>query len=162
MNRTMKWYIICTKPRWELKIFKALLEQGIEAYCPTYTSVRQWSDRRKKISKPYFNSYVFVRLEEAERDLVFGIPGVIRYVFWQGKAAIVRDEEIGLMREYLDGKQQGDIGVEHLKIGQEVTFTGGAFRSRKAKIEEIGQKKVLLVLPELGFRITTRIADLVP
>jgi len=161
MNRTMNWYVICTRPRWELKIFKALLEHGIEAYCPTYTEVRQWSDRKKKIIKPYFNSYVFVRLEDKDRDRVFGIPGVMRYVFWQGKAARVRNEEIGLMKEYLDGEQQGAVGVEHLKIGQEVTFTGSAFRNHKAKIKEIGQKKVLLVLPVLGYRITARLADLV-
>ena len=108
MNRTMNWYVICTRPRWELKIFKALLEQGIEAYCPTYTAVRQWSDRKKKIRQPYFNGYVFVRLEEAERNLVFGIPGVMRYVFWQGKAAKVTG--IGnTIDEGISGwKQQGD------------------------------------------------------
>ena len=82
----MNLYVIYTRPRWELKIYKALLESGIEAYCPTHTAVHQWSDRKKKITKPYFNSYVFVWLEEADRNRVFDIPGVVRFVFWLGKS----------------------------------------------------------------------------
>ena len=158
----MNWYVIYTRPRWELRIYKLLLEQGIAAYCPTYSVVRQWSDRRKKIRLPYFNGYVFVRLQEADRNRVFQIPGVIRYLMWQGKVAQVRDEEIRLMKEYLDGEQQGAVGVEHFAVGQEVTFTAGAFRNHNARIEEIRQKRVLLVLPALGYKITARIADLVP
>ncbi|MGB5172790.1 MAG: UpxY family transcription antiterminator [Eudoraea sp.] len=158
----MNWYVLHTKPRWELKIFKALTELDIEAYCPTYTSVRQWSDRKKKIHKPYFNSYVFVRLEEAERDLVFGIPGVVRYVFWQGKAAKVRASEIQLLKEYLDGEVMGEGRIEKLAVGEEVRFARGALKDRTARVEKIGPHKVRLVLPVLGYRITARMADLVP
>ena len=162
MNRTMNWYVICTRPRWELKIFKALLEQEIEAYCPTYTAIRQWSDRRKKIKQPYFNGYVFVRLEEAERDRVFGIPGITRYVFWQGKAAKVQESEIQLMREYLDGEVMEDTRIERLSIGDEVRFSRGVLKDRTALVEKIGSHSVRLVLPVLGYRITARMADLAP
>lgn len=161
MNRTMNWYVIYTRPRWELKIFRALLEQDIEAYCPAYTTVRQWSDRRKKIKQPYFNGYVFVRLEEAERDRVFGIQGVIRYVFWQGKAAKVKDSEMQMMKEYLDGEDLEDTRLEQLSVGEEVTFTRGAMKDLTARVEKIGTHKVRLVLPVLGYRITARMADLV-
>lgn len=162
MNRTMNWYVICVRPRWELKIFKALKEQDIEAYCPTYMSMRQWSDRKKKIKLPYFNSYIFVRLAEAERDLVFGIPGVIRYVFWQGKAAKVQESEIQLMKEYLDGEIVEEARIQQLSVGKEVTFTRGSMKGRTAYVEKIGAHKVRLVLPVLGYRITARMADLVP
>jgi transcription antitermination factor NusG len=161
MNRTMNWYVICTRPRWELKIFKALSEQNIEAYCPTYISMRQWSDRKKKIKQPYFNGYVFVRLEEAERDRVFGIPGVIRYVFWQGKAAKVQESEIQMMKEYLDGEVMEDARIERLSIGDEVRFNRGVMKDHTALVEKIGAHKVRLVLPVLGYRITARMADLV-
>lgn len=161
MNRTMNWYVICTRPRWEQKIYQALLERGIEAYCPTYTSVRQWSDRRKKIKQPYFNGYVFVRLEEAERNRVFRIPGVIRYVFWQGKAAKVQESEIQLMKEYLDGEIVEEARIQQLSVGKEVTFTRGSMKGRTAYVEKIGAHKVRLVLPVLGYRITARMADLV-
>jgi transcription antitermination factor NusG len=157
----MNWYVLYTRPRWELKIYEALLERGIEAYCPAYTALRQWSDRKKKIRLPYFNGYVFVRLPEADRNRVFSIPGVVRYVFWQGKAAKVQDSEIQLMKNYLDGEQLEDARIEQLSVGEEVTFTRGAFKDRTALIEKIGPHKVRLVLPVLGYRITARMADLV-
>ena len=157
----MNWYVLNIRPRWELKVYKALLEQGIEAYCPTYTEVRQWSDRRKKVRCPYFNGYVFVRLQEAERNGVFGIPGVIRYVFWQGKAARVQDTEIRLMKACLDGGPLHDIRMERLSIGDEVRFGSGVFKGRSAYVEEIGKNEVRLVLPILGYRITAHMADLV-
>ena len=157
----MNWYVLYTRPRWELKIYKALLERGIEAYCPTYNAVRQWSDRKKKIRLPFLYSYVFVRLQEADRDQVFRVPGVVRYLFWQGKAARVQDKEIRLMKEYLDGEQQDAPRVEHLSVGEKVTFSRGALKDLDAIIEEIGHKQVLLVLPALGYKITARMADLV-
>lgn len=157
----MNWYVLYTRPRWELKIYKALLERGIVAYCPTYSSVRQWSDRKKKIRLPYFNGYVFVQLEEEDRDRVFEIPGVVRYVFWQGKAVKVREPEIQLMKEYLDGEQFGDATIERLILGEEVRFRRGVLKDRTALVEKIGPNKVQLVLPVLGYRITARVADLV-
>ena len=157
----MNWYVLYTRPRRELKIYKALLERGIEAYSPSYTVLRQWSDRKKKIRQPYFNSYVFVRLQETDRDLVFRIPGVVRYLFWQGKAARVQESEIQLMRAYLDGESMEDVRMEQFTVGEEVTFTGGAMKDRTAFVEEIGQHSVRLVLPVLGYRVTARMADLV-
>ncbi len=59
-------------------------------------------------------------------------------------------------------RQKGAVGVEYFGVGQDVTFTGGAFKNHNARIEEIGQKRVLLVLPALGYKITARMADLVP
>jgi hypothetical protein len=58
--------------------------------------VRQWSDRKKKVVVPTFNSYVFVQVADSDRDLVFQSVGAVRYLL--GKPAIVRDEEIGTIK----------------------------------------------------------------
>lgn len=156
----MNWYVICTRPKWELKTYETLLDRNIEAYCPTYIAVRQWSDRKKKVRVPFFNGYIFVRLKEAERNRVFDIHGVIRFLFWQGKAAQVRNEELDLMKDYLNNGQSIAPKAEHLTVGEQVTFTRGALKDRDAIIEEISNKQVLLVLPALGYKITARMADL--
>ena len=54
----MEWYALYTKPRWEKKVAKALEKIGIIVYCPMITEVRQWSDRKKKVTLPLFKSYV--------------------------------------------------------------------------------------------------------
>ena len=92
----MNWYVVYTKPKWEKKVAEQLTQRGIECYCPIVTEVRQWSDRKKKVEVPLFNSYVFVRLAEVDRNLVFQSSGVVRYLFWLAKPAIVRDEEISV------------------------------------------------------------------
>lgn len=77
----MNWYVVYTKPKWEKKVAEQLRNKGIECYCPLITQVRQWSDRKKKVEVPLFNSYVFVQLPDSERNAVFQSVGVVRYCF---------------------------------------------------------------------------------
>ena len=97
----MNWYAIYTKPRNEKKVADKLEAIGIEAYCPTITTTKQWSDRKKKVTTPVLPSYVFVKITETRRNEVFIVPGVVRYVFWLGQPAIIRQAEIDQLREYL-------------------------------------------------------------
>ena len=46
------WNVLHTKPRAEKKVTESLKNIGVDVYCPTVIEVRQWSDRKKKISKP--------------------------------------------------------------------------------------------------------------
>ena len=48
------WYVLCTKSRSEKQVYNRLLENNVEAFLPLYTTIRQWSDRRKKIELPFF------------------------------------------------------------------------------------------------------------
>lgn len=66
------------------------------------TEVKQWSDRKKRVQVPLISNYVFVQLEDKEREKVFAVNGVIRYLYWLGKPALVRDEEIKALQQALD------------------------------------------------------------
>ncbi len=83
----MNWYVVYTKPKWEKKVAEQLKNAGVECYCPLIVKIHQWSDRKKKVEVPLFNSYVFVRLAEEDRNLVFQSTGAVRYLFWLGKAS---------------------------------------------------------------------------
>ena len=157
----MPWYALHTKPRNELKVCERLISIGITAYAPSYIDVRQWSDRKKKLRVPYFPSYVFVRLEENERTTVFCHPGVLRYVFWQGKPAVIRDE-LEMIQNYLEGREKHQVLVERLQIGDPVVMMRGGFKNQVAFVEQLGATKARLVFPALGFKITTQISDLSP
>ena len=146
----MNWYVVYTKPKWEKKVAEQLIKIGIECYCPLITQVRQWSDRKKKIEVPLFNSYVFVQLEESQRNTVFSASGVVRYLFWLGKAAIVRDEEISVIKKWLDNADGADVLVESIKIGDAVKLESGPFFNQKAVVQEINNTHYILVLESLG------------
>jgi len=89
-----KWFVVYTKSRNELKVQNHLISIGIEAFTPTRTELRQWSDRKKKVVVPLLPSMVLVRLDEKEAHKVFEIPGVVRYLFEHGKRAVVSNEEV--------------------------------------------------------------------
>ena len=146
----MNWYVVYTKPKWEKKVAEQLIKIGIECYCPLITQVRQWSDRKKKIEVPLFNSYVFVQLEESQRNTVFSASGVVRYLFWLGKAAIVRDEEISVIKKWLNNVDGADVLVESIKIGDAVKLESGPFSNQKAVVQEINNTHYILVLESLG------------
>ena len=150
------------KPRNELKVSEKLQQLGIRAFAPTYTEVRQWSDRRKKVRVPYFASYVFVHLAEADRDQAFCHPGVLRYLFWLGKPAAVREEEIAMIRTYLEGREQQHILVERLSEGDTVVLLRGPLKDQQAHVEQIDASRVRLVLPVLGYKITAKLSDVAP
>lgn len=158
----MNWYALLTKPRNELKVCDYLKNQGITAYAPSYIEVRQWSDRKKKLRVPYFPSYVFVRLCDAERSRAFCHPGVLKYVYWQGKPAIIRDQELEMIQTYLEGREKHEILVEQLQIGDPVVLLRGGFKNRVAYVEQLGGAKVTLIFPALGFKITAPVADVSP
>ena len=94
MDNALKWYAVYTRSRFEKKAAERLAEQGIEAYVPLQRVMRQWSDRRKPVLEPAFRSYVFVRINHLHYYKVLDTPGIVRYVFFDGKPAVVRDEEI--------------------------------------------------------------------
>lgn len=157
----MDWFVIYTKPRWEIKVTERLLNSGIEAYCPTIVEIRQWSDRKKKVKSPLFNSFVFVRLEEKDRQKVFEIPGVVRYLFWLEKPAVVRDDEIKTIKTWLDNDVFEEIQIENLKPGEEVTINNGSFKGQKAIITESGKKRLRLVLKSLNCVVNVKIKDVI-
>ena len=99
----MNWYVLHTKPRNEKKVEEQLLSLGINAYCPKKTEIRLWSDRKKKIEVPLLPSMVLVKLNNNDINRVFESAGVIRYMFWMGKRAIVRQSEIDILKKYLHG-----------------------------------------------------------
>lgn len=144
------WYVVYTKPKWEKKVAEQLTKIGIECYCPLITQVRQWSDRKKKVIMPLFNSYVFVQLTESDRNVVFHSAGAVRYLFWLGKPAIVRDEEIGTIKKWLETPDAYDISIDSVQIGDKITLESGPFSTQAAIVQEVSKTHYVLVLENLG------------
>lgn len=155
----MPWYVIYTKPRNEKKVTERLQQIGIVVYCPLVTQIKQWSDRKKKVQVPLFNSYLFVNVDEKDRENVFQVNGVVRYLFWLGKPAIVRDEEIDVLRESLNHVMSG-VEVTNIKAGDSINISEGPFKGKEGLVKHIKKNSIQLVLKELGVLITLTKSDL--
>ena len=149
----MMWHVIYTKPKWEKKVADRLEKSGIEVYCPMMTQIKQWSDRKKKVETPLIPSYVFVNIEEKNRNDVFDIPGVVRYLFWLGKPAIVREVEISALKEGLK-ETLSAVEISAYKTGDTINISGGPFKGKEGIIKQVSKNKLQLVLKELGMLIT--------
>jgi transcription antitermination factor NusG len=146
----MNWYVIYTKPKWEKKVADKLNQIGIECYCPLIIQMKQWSDRKKKVEVPLFNSYVFVQLADIDRNTVFQVSGVVRYLFWLGKPAIVRDDEINSIKTSLKAPNISDVSVTSIRVGDHIKIETGAFSNQDAIVQEVSNTHYILVLESLG------------
>lgn len=153
----MKWFVLYTKPRFEVKVANALESMGIRSYCPLYKQVKCYSDRKKKVETPLLRSYVLVQLEDKDRAQVFTIPGVVRYLFWLGKPAIVREKEIESMQQALEGVYES-ILVTQLQKGASYTIPEGPFKGQQGKVVTLLKKRIRLELPSLGVLVTLKTA----
>lgn len=149
----MNWHVIYTKARNEKKVADKLAQSGIEVYCPMVTQIKQWSDRKKKTETPLIPSYVFVNIEERDRNTVFEVHGVVRYLFWLGKPAIVRNEEILALQEGLK-ETLAAVEITDYKTGDTINIPEGPFKGQEGIIKEVKKNKLRLVLKELGMLIT--------
>jgi transcription antitermination factor NusG len=96
------WRALYVYSRHEKKVFSRLNEIGIDAYLPLVRTLKQWSDRKKWVEEPLIKGYVFVNVSEKERGMVFVVEGVVNYLRFQGKDALVRDEEIYALKKLIE------------------------------------------------------------
>ena len=148
-----KWYVVYTKARNEKKTALILEKSGIDVYCPIVKEVRQWSDRKKTVEVPLFSSYLFVHLAPKERELVYAAPGVVRYLFWLNRPAIVKDQEIETLKSWLSGEVLA-AKVQTLKPGDCLSISQGPFKGKDGVIQNINANRVQLVLKELGIKVS--------
>ena len=148
----MNWYALYTKPRNEKKVEEQLHKMGLEVFCPKVSVVKQWSDRKKRGSQPLIPSYVFIKIKEQERDLVFSVSGVVRYLFFLGKPAIIKESEINAMKETLNHDFK-EVGVMDLEKGQKFTVEEGTFKGQEATFIEQKGSKIILRLESLGIKL---------
>ena len=152
-----KWLAIYTKPRWEKKVNQLLQDKGVESYCPLNKVRRKWSDRIKTVEEPLFKSYVFVKVNELDRTSVRMTDGVINFVYWNGKPAVIKEKEINAIKRFLDEYENVEVKPIDLKINQRVVVTGGLLMDQEGKIVGLRQKTAKVAIDSLGYILIAHI-----
>lgn len=151
--REKKWYVVYTKPRWEKKVYDRLTERGIEAYCPLNRTRKKWSDRVKWVEEPLFKSYVFVLVAEEDQTLVRMVNGVVNFVYWLGKPAVVKRGEIEIIRKFLHDFRDVKAVLYNLQENTQVTILQGAFMDKKGVVRKIINNKVQVIIGCIGYSL---------
>ena len=151
------WTAFYTKPRNEKKSAERLSAQGLEIYCPLRTTIRQWSDRKKKVKEPIFPSYIFAKIDERGRQLLLQDQGVLANVYWLGKPARIRETEIDAIKAFLG--EFPDAWLSHIQVeeGQDVQIASGPLEGKSGVVRKIQGNKVFLQLETLGAELQAEI-----
>ncbi|MEX2234199.1 MAG: UpxY family transcription antiterminator [Cyclobacteriaceae bacterium] len=122
-----QWYVFYTKSRQEKKVQDLLLKSGYEVFLPMQKIMRQWSDRKKKVEVPLFNSYIFIREFDHRIPDILKTPGIAWNIRYNGKPAILRQEEFELIERFITTgyflEAAGE--VESFKVGDRAKIIDG-------------------------------------
>lgn len=153
-DNRLNWYAVYTKPRWEKKVARLLEERGIENYCPLNKTIRQWSDRRKIILEPIFKSYVFVKVEEEKKWELKKVNGILNFVYWLGKPALIRESEIETIKKFLN--EFTDVQVREqtkLKVNSKVRILQGVLMNYHGLLIELSGNTAKVRIDSMGISL---------
>jgi len=153
-----KWYAVYTKPRWEKKVAALLTKKNIENYCPLNKVRKQWTDRKKLVFEPLFTSYVFVKVSIKEHGQLLKTDGVYNIVYWLGKAAVIREDEIEVIKQFLSEHEYVLLERTKVNLNDTVRIINGPLMLREGSIIEIKNKTVKLLLPSLGYNMIAELS----
>jgi transcription elongation factor/antiterminator RfaH len=156
MSSTKQWYAVYTKPRWEKKICQQLERKGFAYYCPMTKIRRKWSDRYKVIEEPLFKSYVFVQISEEEKTRVRLTDGVVNFLYWNGQPAIIKEQEIEVIRKFLNEYEDVQANPTELHAGQKVRVKTGLMMDTEGILIKVVNNRAYVLLESLGYELTAQ------
>lgn len=145
------WFVFYTKSRHEKKVRDLLEKGGFEVFLPMHKVVRQWSDRKKKVEVPLFNSYIFVYEYEHNLPEVLKVPGVAWNIKLGGKPAILRKEELELIQRFIASGfflEASALERDEFKAGDQAKVIDGPLMGVVGRVYSEGDGEKLEVLIE--------------
>lgn len=134
-----------------------LAEKGVERYCPLNKVRKKWSDRMKIVEEPLFKSYVFVKVNNEDRTDVRMTPGVINFVYWNGKPAVIKEKEINAIKRFLDEYENVEVKPLEVKVNQRVKIMAGPLMDQEGKVLEVKNKKAKVAIDSLGYMLVASV-----
>jgi len=126
LNGNRSWFALYTKPRQEFKAELQLKSIGIEVYLPKITRLKQWSDRKKKVTEPLMNSYIFINAAEKDRLLALEQDAVVRCVFYCGRPARIPNDQMQNFINFIKDEEDYFV-VNGIVKGTKVLIKDGPF-----------------------------------
>lgn len=158
----IKWYAFFTRSRSEKKLAEQFENKGISYFLPLYTEVRQWSDRKKKVTEPLLKRIIFVKSTKEDLHAFYSFHHIVGVVKEFGQPAIIKENEIKTLeiiaREW-SGETITSNEYTEYSIGDEVEIQRGPLTGLKGKLLEIkGKHRLVVQLETLNVEFTVDVA----
>jgi transcription antitermination factor NusG len=145
------WHVIYTRSRAEKKVHEELLKNNIESFLPLQRRLRQWKDRKKWVDMPLMTGYCFVNISKKEYETVLKTNNVVCYVTFEGKAAVIPDNQINALKKMLT-QYDFEVSVtnENFKPGKKVeVLTGPLIGLQGELVKARGKNKFILRIVQI-------------
>ncbi len=154
-----KWFVFYTKSRAEKKTLIYLQKFGFDAWLPMHKVLRQWSDRKKKMEVPLFNSYIFVREIEANILEILKIPGISWNIRHNDKPAVLHSSEQATIQRFIEtGLTLESQSFQKLEQGQTVQVMDGPLKGQIGEVEaRHNEDKLYVTIESLGQQVMVSI-----
>ena len=154
------WYIIYTKEKCEKKVAASFTKKKIVNFFPLNSKQKTHSFRRRKfLSEPLFDCYVFANFAESEIDRIREVDGVVNLVYWRGRPAVIRKDEIEAIKEFTSDHQNIKLERTEVNPNEVVQMIDGSRYSMEGNILSIKTSAIKVKLPSLGFTMIAEVAS---
>ena len=148
-----KWYAAYTKSRAEKRVYKDLQEKGVQAYLPLIKTLRQWSDRKKKVELPLIPSYIFVKIKQQDFRNVLEIDGVVAFIKFERTLVSIPEQQMNAMMGMVEKGLDVEATAEHINKGDEVRIGSGPLRGTQGEVIDIAGKQKFLLRIDIGYTL---------
>ena len=151
------WMAGDTKPRHEKTAFKQLKIKGFTVFLPLLRERRKWSDRKKWVEIPLFNSYVFVKIHLKNSLFVLQTHGIKNVVKLGEEITVIREEEIMAIRQIIEGGYKPE-GIDYFVEGEHVVIIGGPLKGTEGVVVHIkGKAQFVLKIDAIQHAVSCQI-----
>lgn len=145
------WYAVYVKSRHEKQTAVELKKQGFHVFLPLVKTIRQWSDRKKKLEIPLFNSYLFVKIDIKNQFHVLAADGAVKFIQFENKPVPIPEWQINNLKVLLNTNEKFEITLENFEPGEEVTVNRGSLKGlRGTLIRYKGTNRVLISIDSIN------------
>ena len=109
------------------------------------------------VDEPLFKSYVFVNIADEERTNVRMTDGVINFVYWNGKPAIIKEKEIQAIKRFLDEYEDVEVKKLDFNVNDKVAIMAGPLMDKEGKVLEVKNKVVKICIDSLGYMLIAHV-----
>jgi len=151
------WYILYTKPKCEKKVAGLLKKREIDVMCPLNFRIVNGFRKKKPVTEPLFESYVFVRITQDKISFLKQIDGVLSLLYWKGEPAIVKDEEVRAIKEFSAAFTNIKIEKNRVNCSGELQSIEDPISKMEGNILTIKNRSFKIKLPSMGVTLTAEI-----
>lgn len=147
MQTNLDWYAVNVRSRHEFKVMERLTNSGVEAFLPVVERLSRWKDRKKLVTFPMFQGYLFVHIARSNQNLltVLKTNGVVRFIcMGHGEPESIPDYQIDSLKVLVANKEELDP-YPYLKEGQKVRIKKGPLAGVQGLLVERAGRHILIL-----------------